>query len=89
MSDDTIKLAVDGCWGIYVPQRFFEMYPQFLEHLNNGDSDIISDVNHEHYWDVWDEFTSNFVRVVGPHRWSIYQDSDVFFVRDDHNFDQA
>ncbi len=89
MGDDTIKLAVDGSWGIYVPQRFFEMYPQFLEHLNDEDQDIISNPEHEHYFEVWDYFTSNFSRPDGAHRWSIYQDSDVFFVRDDHDFDQV
>lgn len=86
MKTDTIQLAVDGSWGIYVPQRFFERYPQFLEHLNKEDHAIIENPEHEHYWEVWDQFVSNFTVMKDGDRWSIYQDGDVFFVSEHHQF---
>ena len=53
MARITIQLAVNGLWGINTPKRFFERYPQFLTHLNEEDHDIISNPEHEHYWEVW------------------------------------
>ena len=89
---DTIKFAVDGVHEIHVPKRFFELYPQFLERLNDEDKEIITNPDHEHYFEVWDDFYRNFsVRLhtdSGDHRWILYQDEDVFFVRDDHEWDE-
>lgn len=87
MTNDTIQLAVDGSFGIYVPKRFFERFPQFLEHLNDEDQDIITNPEHEHYFEVWDQFVSTFEVVKDGNRWSIYQDDDVFFVSEHHVFD--
>jgi hypothetical protein len=88
MTNDTIKLAVDGLWGIYAPAQFFKLYPQFLERLNDDDRAIISDPDHEQYYDVWDAFVKDFEVKLhtdsDDHRWHLYQDDDIFFVRDDH-----
>jgi len=86
MTNNTIKLAVDGSYGIHVPERFFVMYPQFLSHLNDEDQAIMQDPYSEGYFEVWDHFISNFcVRFPNdPHEWNLYQDGDVFFVREDH-----
>lgn len=86
MTNDTIQLAVDGSFGIYVPQCFFERYPQFLEHLNEKDHAIIENPEHEHYWEVWDQFVSNFTVINDGVRWFIHQDGDVFFVSEHHQF---
>jgi hypothetical protein len=92
MTNDTIELAVDGLWGIYAPARFFELYPQFLEHLNEDEQAIMSDPYHEQYNDVWDAFVRDFeVKLYADaddHRWNLYQDDDIFFVRDDHQWDE-
>jgi hypothetical protein len=84
MTNDTIKLAVDGAHGIHVSKRFFELYPQFLERLNDEDKKIITNPDHEHYNEVWDDFYRNFS--VRLHTDS--GDGDVFFVRDDHEWDE-
>jgi hypothetical protein len=88
---DTIKLAIDGSWGIYIPQRFFERYPQFTEHLNSDEDQAIIEQGpeHEHYWDVWTDFLDGFetAPTSDGYRWKLYQDGDVWFVREDHEFE--
>ena len=86
MARITIQLAVDSLWGINTPKRFFERYPQFLDHLNEEDHDIISNPEHSQYWDVWNQFVQDFRVVKDGDRWSIYQDEDVFFVSEHHQF---
>lgn len=86
MRRDTIQLAVDGSFGIYVPKRFFERYPQFVEHLNEEDQAIIENPEHEQYWEVWDHFVTHFEVMKEGVRWTIYQDDDVFFVSEHHTF---
>lgn len=86
MARITIQLAVNGLWGINTPKRFFERYPQFLTHLNEEDHDIISNPEHEHYWEVWNQFVQDFRVVKDGDRWSIYEDGDVFFVSEHHEF---
>lgn len=85
-NNDTIQLAVDGCWGIYVPQRFFERFPQFLDRLNEEDQDIINNPMHEHHFEVWDDFVRNFEVMKDGARWFIWEDGDVFFVSEHHQF---
>jgi hypothetical protein len=83
----TIQLAVDSIWGTNTPKRFFERYPQFLTHLNEEDHDIISNPEHEHYWEVWDQFVSNFTVMKDGDRWFLSLDEgDVFFVSEHHQF---
>jgi len=86
MTNDTIQLAVDGSFGIHVPKRFFQRYPQFLEHLNEEDHAIIENPEHEHYWDVWDQFVQDFRVIKDGVRWFIHRDVDVFFVSEHHQF---
>lgn len=86
MDNETIQLAVDGVHGIYVPKRFFEMYPQFLEHLNEDDQYIINNPEHEQYWHLWEYFVDNFHVIKDGVRWSLYCDNDVFFVSEKHEF---
>lgn len=87
MASDTIQLAVDGSFGIYVPERFFERFPQFLDHLSEDEKKIINNPDHEHYYEVWDHFVSNFEVIKDGDRWFIHQDGDVFFVSEHHQFD--
>lgn len=84
---DTIKLAVDGSHGINQPKRFFELYPQFIDKLDEEAQAIINDPTHEQYWDVWDEFSRSFELVEDGVTWSIVQDDDIFFVADTHVWD--
>lgn len=86
MRTDTIQLAVDGLHGHYIPQRFFQLYPQFLDHLNEEDHAVIKDPEHEHYYEVWDHFVTHFEVVKDNVRWFLYCDDDVFFVSEHHTF---
>ena len=87
-AEQTIMLAVDGCHGMYIPQRFFKLYPEFISYLNDDDRLIIDDPDHENYWDVWDDFVSSFNVVKDGVRWFLHLDDDVFFVREHHNFNE-
>lgn len=81
---DTIKLAVDSVHGINQPKRFFELYPQFVDKLDQDAQSIINDPCHDQYWDVWDDFIYRFEVTIEGIRWTIYEDDDIFFVADTH-----
>lgn len=84
---DTIKLAVDSVHGINQPKRFFELYPQFVDRLDEEAQAIINDPSHDHYFDVWDEFARSFEVMVEGVTWRIVEDDDIFFVADTHVWD--
>lgn len=84
---NTIKLAVDGAHGIYQPKRFFELYPQFIDRLDQEAQAIINDPSHEQYWDVWDDFINRFEVIIEGTRWTICEDDSIFFVADTHVWD--
>ncbi len=86
MKTDTIQLAVDGSHGRYAAKRFFELYPQFVDRLDADEEIIMQDPDHEHHLEVWDEFVSNFEVIEEGVRWFIYEDGDVFFVSEHHDF---
>lgn len=85
---DTIKLAVDGIHGINQPKRFFERYPQFLDRLDDEAQTIINDPSHDQYWDVWNDFSRSFEIMVEGVTWRIVEDDDIFFVADNHVWDE-
>jgi|688.fasta_scaffold685193_2 hypothetical protein len=79
MARDRI-LAVDGSWGIYIPQRFVERFPQFHDHIEPDDLTILqSGPEHEHYWDVWDGICRDFSVVSEGVTYYLECDDDLFF----------
>ena len=81
---DTIKLAVDSVHGINQPKRFFELFPQFIDKLDEEAKTILNDPSHDQYWDIWNEFSRSFEVVVEGITWRILEDDDIFFVADTH-----
>ena len=85
---ETIKLAVSDKWGRYITKRFFEQYPQFLDHLNEEDREAALDPEHDHHFEIWEEFERDFeVTDSDGHKWRVCTDGAVFFVREDHVWD--
>lgn len=90
MNNETITLIVDGANGIYVPQRFVRNFDTSQWGVSNEDADILkAGPDHEHYWDVWESVIRQARLTDGDGRsWSLYQDGDLFAVREDHEFSE-
>lgn len=82
---NTIKIAVSDHLGRYITKHFFEQYPQFLDHLNPEDREAALDVEHDDHFEIWEAFERNFeVTDSDGMKWRVYTDGDIFFVREDH-----
>ena len=79
-AEQNISCAVDGCHGIYAPQRFTELYDRNPAGPSCGREDweiVQAGPDHEHYWEAWESVMDNWR---GPQGATIYQDGDVFLV---------
>ena len=85
---NTIECIINGAYGIYVPQTFAigcdgwqGVYPAYREILRAGP-------DHADYWEAWDAVLSSASYTDDDGRtWTLYQDGDLFVVRDDHEFE--
>lgn len=69
-------LLVDGCAGIYVPQRFAQNYDmRFWGVSVEAEAVLLSGPDHEDYWEVWDEVLME-CGVGGD--WRLWQDGDLW-----------
>lgn len=76
-------LIVDGCHGIYVPQRYAVTCSSH-DMCTDEQRDILAMGPHQNdqYWDVWDEVLNNVIVMRGGSRWALKQDEgDVFLVK--------
>lgn len=48
-------LLIDSAAGIYVPKRFATNFAMDAWGVSQEDADILSDPDHDEYWDVWTE----------------------------------
>lgn len=86
--DTTIECIVDGAHGIYVPQAFAEQSigwhgidPEDLAILRAGP-------DHADYWEAWDVVLATaFYKDSDGCVWMLFQDGDLFAIRDDHEFE--
>jgi hypothetical protein len=86
-----IKLLLDECRGIYIPRDFAANFDGW-QGISADDEAILLDPDHEYYWEAWDEVLG--IRGDGAcyidehgHKWTLYQDGDLFAVRDDAEID--
>lgn len=89
IAEEQVCCVVDGAAGIYCPQFA-------AERLTLGDWGIDDETNNTLlagpnieddeglYWEAWDLVLNN-AEMVGPggHNWTLWQNQDVFMVRDD------
>lgn len=85
---DTIKCIIDSSRGIYIPQAFAEQF----EGWHGIDPDdlaiLLEGPDHPDYWEAWDAVLSSASYADDDgHTWTLYQDGDLFAVRDDHEFE--
>ena len=83
-----MKLLIDGAAGIYVPRNFHENFDFGTWNVDIKEFSDLSDPDKEYYWDAWDELLGKAEFYDGEHKWTLYQDGDLFAVRDDHNWDE-
>lgn len=81
------ECIVDGCWGIYVPQRFCQRYEK-IDRVDQDDWDAcLAGPDHEFYWEAWDSILSDwYYEEIDANGgvWKIFisQDGDLFQYRE-------
>ena len=87
-NDGKIELLVAGAQGIYVPRTFARAYGGILEPGYAAELRDIGDADGESYWDSWCDILDGAV-IVGRsgHKWTLYQDSDLWAIREDADID--
>lgn len=85
-NEGKIDCILDGQHGIYIPQLFAKLYPEFV---NGEDKEIlIAGPEHEQYWDAWDDVL-NYAEWKDDegNKWTLYQNDDLFAVREDFEWE--
>lgn len=84
---DKIKLFLDGSRGIYIPQNFAENFDNKEWGVSDEDAEVLKEgPDAELYWETWDEIlnTAKYTDEKG-FVWYLYQDGDLFAIREDYN----
>ena len=87
-NDGKIELLVNGAAGIYVPKEFVESYGGIMVPGFADDMALLHDADGEFYWEAWESILSNG-EIIGKsgHKWTLYQDSDLWAIREDADID--
>ena len=80
--EDKIELLLTDARGIYIPRDFTDL-TEFHDSVTEGDREILADPEHEYYWEVWENVLNTAYAVINGVRWTIYQEGDLWAVRDD------
>lgn len=85
---DKIKLIIDEARGIYIPQNFAKNFNLDEWGINGEEAAPLFDgPDHEEYWDAWEDVLRNAEYTDDKgHKWTLYQDGDLFCVREDYEF---
>ena len=85
---DTIECIIDGSHGIYIPQVFAERFENWQGITEDDLAILLNSPAHRDYWEVWDSVlaTASYKDDDG-HTWTLFQDGDLFMVRDDHELE--
>lgn len=84
------ELLIDGAAGVYVPQMFVENFDTLHWHIKPKDEAVLIDgPDNEYYWDAWDEVLAYAYYIYEGKRYSLYQDSDLWAIPDDFDFEKA
>jgi len=83
------KLLISDSMGIYIPQLFVRHFLDKIPkgQLNHEEQAILSNPDHEHYWEVWAGVLQNVTLVDNfdlpeskQHRYYLYQDGDLWAI---------
>ena len=82
MSDEVprnAELLIDGCMGVYVPERFAKNYDMEAWHVNPNDAAVLRQgPDHDLYWDTWDLILSKAWCKENGKIWNLWQDGDLW-----------
>lgn len=74
-------LLIDGSAGIYVPNRFYKNFDFGAWGLDKTNFAELESVDHEHYWDAWDELLRDAKHIDDEGTtWFLEQDDALFAV---------
>jgi hypothetical protein len=76
--ENSLVLAVDSHYGVYSPQTFVERYGEYLN-LSDKDYSIMMDIEHDLYWEVWQEIESRGFVMDGI-EYTILQNEDIWIL---------
>lgn len=79
-----VKHLLDSTWGAYIPSRFITAYDADEWNIRECDKEVLSDPDHELYWDTWDCVVSEArYKDSSGFCWTLYQDDALFAIRED------
>lgn len=76
-----ISLLLSDSRGVYIPRDFVNNFDLDKWHVKEDYQDVLSSLDNEWYWDVWDEVLNNayFVDDSG-NKWVLHQDGDLWAI---------
>ena len=82
-----LKLLLSDVRGIYIPQKFYCVFNLSYWNINSDTVEGIDDLSspeNDFYWDTWEIVLNNafFIDKDG-HKWTLYQDVDLWAICDD------
>ena len=72
--------------GVYIPKDFIEIFDFKAWHIDEIDADILKrgPYDNELYWEVWHHNVVDKAYIYdGGYKWTLYQDGDLFALRED------
>jgi hypothetical protein len=76
-----MDLLLDGNRGIYIPKQFIDTYGvNEWEGITQEQRDILSNPEHEDYFEVWQEVLENAFIIEDGIKHTLYQDGDLWLV---------
>ena len=87
--NSTCELLLSDSRGQYIPRDFYNDFIFPAWGLDKEKFPALADPENEWYWEAWDELL-NKAEWTDPdtgHKWRLWQDGDLFMIRDDHAFE--
>lgn len=87
-------ILLNDSYGIYIPQKFAQFFnhPENFFNYKKVNEDLnflASEDSYENsdYWDIWEEILNLAAMLIDGHKYSLYQDGDLFAIPEGFNFD--
>lgn len=86
--NEDIGLCITDGWGVYVPQRFAELFGDRAANLPDEDLAILkAGPEHEHYWETWEGVLDSATITEGGITYRLWQDGDLWLVPEGMEWD--
>ena len=83
-----IELLLDGARGIYLPQEFAQSFVVREAELDEDMACCAAGPDQEFYWESWENILdSGTIEGASGHVWALYQDGDLWAIREDAAID--